>query len=127
MWNVAPGHPITAGIGEYIELPHTEMYGERFDIPEPMQLVFISWFQGGEVFRSGCTWERGNGRIFYFRPVHETYPIYHDKKVQKVLLNAAYWAAQRVRIDTSKAPNTMALEPLPQPPEQFGEAGIKGQ
>ncbi|MCD8483393.1 MAG: ThuA domain-containing protein [Verrucomicrobia bacterium] len=83
LWNIAPGHPITEGIGEYFELEHTEMYGERFDIPEPQQLIFLSWFQGGEVFRSGCTWERGNGRIFYFRPGHETYPIYHNAQVQK--------------------------------------------
>lgn len=127
LWNVAPAHPITAGIGEYIELPHTEMYGERFDIPEPMQLIFISWFQGGEVFRSGCTWERGNGRIFYFRPGHETYPIYHNAQVQRVLVNAAYWAAPRVRIDTAAAPNAAALEPLPEPPAAFGKAGIHGQ
>jgi trehalose utilization protein len=113
LWNIAPGHPISAGIGECFELPNTEMYGERFDIPEPQQLIFISWFQGGEVFRSGCTWERGNGRIFYFRPGHETYPIYYDPHVRRVLVNAARWAAQRVRIDTSAAPNSAPLEPLP--------------
>src|SRR5216683_2933228 len=77
-WNLAPGHPITEGLGEYFELPYEEMYGERFDIPEPDKLIFISWFEGGEVFRSGCCWDRGNGRIFYFRPGHETYPTYHD-------------------------------------------------
>lgn len=127
LWNIAPGHPITAGIGEYIELEHTEMYGERFDIPEPQQLIFISWFQGGEVFRSGCTWERGNGRIFYFRPGHETYPIYHNAQVQRVLLNAARWAAPRVFMNTEKAPNSPALEPLPERSKQFGKAGIEGQ
>ena len=85
LWNIAPGHPITEGIGEYFEIPHVEMYGERFDIPEPDKLIFISWFQGGEVFRSGCCFERGNGRIFYFRPGHETFPIFHDKNVQKAV------------------------------------------
>jgi trehalose utilization protein len=93
IWVVSPGHPIADGLGEYFELPKTEMYGEPFDIPQPHDLVFISWFQGGEVFRSGCCFYRGRGRIFYFRPGHETYPIYHDKNVQKVLSNAAKWAA----------------------------------
>jgi len=76
IWNLAPGHEITAGIGDFIQLEHTEMYGERFDIPEPDRLIFVSWFEGGEVFRSGCVWKRGNGRIFYFRPGHESYPIF---------------------------------------------------
>ncbi len=93
LWVVEPGHPIAAGLGEYIELPHAEMYGERFDIPVPDGLVFLSWFQGGEVFRSGCTFQRGRGRIFYFRPGHETYPIYHHPDVQRVIANAARWAA----------------------------------
>lgn len=96
LWNVEPGHPITQGIGEYIELPNTEMYGERFDIPTPDKVVFISWFEGGEVFRSGCCFERGHGRIFYFRPGHETYPIYENDQVMKVIANAARWAAPRV-------------------------------
>jgi trehalose utilization protein len=109
LWNIAPSHPITAGIGEYFELPHTEMYGERFDIPEPDQLVFISWFQGGEVFRSGCCWERGHGRVFYFRPGHETYPIYHDKNVMKVIANAVRWANPRIR-QGHVCPNTKPLE-----------------
>src|SRR2546426_6110139 len=95
LWNIEPNHPITEGIGEYFELPHTEMYGERFDIPTPDKLIFISWFQGGEVFRSGCCWERGHGRIFYFRPGHETFPIYHDANVIKVITNAVHWARRR--------------------------------
>jgi trehalose utilization protein len=97
IWNIEPSHPITKGIGDCIELPQTEMYGERFDIPTPDQLVFISWFQGGEVFRSGCCWERGFGRIFYFRPGHETYPIFEMKDIQKVITNAVWWAAPRIR------------------------------
>ncbi|MBD3240688.1 MAG: trehalose utilization protein ThuA [Chitinivibrionales bacterium] len=105
LWNLAPGHPITDGIGEYIELPHTEMYGERFDIPEPDKLVFVSWFQGGEVFRSGCVFERGHGRIFYFKPGHETYPIYHNKEVLRVIENAVRWAMPRVIVPTRRAPH----------------------
>jgi len=93
LWVIEPGHPITDGLGEYIELPETEMYGERFDIPAPDTLVFSSWFEGGETFRSGCCYRRGKGNVFYFRPGHETYPIYHDEDVRQVLRNAVEWAA----------------------------------
>ncbi|MES3161513.1 MAG: ThuA domain-containing protein [Halorubrum sp.] len=93
LWVVEPGHPIADGLDEYIELEETEMYGERFDVPQPDTLVFTSWFAGGEVFRSGCCYHRGAGRVFYFRPGHETYPIYDDEHVQQVLRNAVAWAA----------------------------------
>lgn len=93
IWVVMPSHPIAEGLGEYFELEHTEMYGEFFDIPPPDELVFISWFEGGEVFRSGCCFYRGLGKIFYFRPGHETLPIYHDPNVLKVIYNAVRWAA----------------------------------
>ena len=79
-------------MGDHIVIPHEETYGEHFIIPEPDELVFISWFTGGEVFRSGCCFKRGNGRIFYFKPGHESFPIYHHPDVQKVLINAAKWA-----------------------------------
>ena len=92
LWVVSQGHPIAQGFGEYFELPHTEMYGELFDVPQPDELVFVSWFEGGEVFRSGCCFNRGSGRIFCFRPGHETYPIYHDKNVLRVITNAVRWA-----------------------------------
>lgn len=92
-WIVAPGHPITAGLGEYFEIPRDESYGEYFDIPQPDEQVFISWVQGGEVFRSGCCWRRGAGRVFYFQAGHETYPIYYQSEVQRVILNAVRWAA----------------------------------
>ncbi|MCX7804395.1 MAG: ThuA domain-containing protein [Planctomycetota bacterium] len=90
---VEPGHPIAEGLGDYFELEHTEMYGERFEIPAPDELVFISWFAGGDVFRSGCCWYRGRGRVFYFRPGHETYPIYHDRNVLRAIANGCRWAA----------------------------------
>lgn len=93
LWVVDPSHPIAEGLGEYIELPTEEMYGEHFDIPAPDELVFVSWFEGGEVFRSGCTFRRGQGKIFYFRPGHETYPTYHNQEVLKVIRNAVRWAA----------------------------------
>jgi len=93
IWVVEPGHPITAGIGECIELEHEGMYGERFDIPAPEKLIIVSWFEGGEVFRSGCCYTRGKGNIFYFRPGHETYPTYHNQEVLRVIKNAVYWAS----------------------------------
>lgn len=93
LWVVDPTHPITEGLGEYIELEQEEMYGEHFDIPAPDELIFISWFEGGEVFRSGATFKRGRGKIFYFRPGHETYPTYHNKEIQKVIKNGVKWAA----------------------------------
>lgn len=93
IWVVDPAHPIADGLPEYIELPHVEMYGEHFDIPQPDWQVFISWFQGGEVFRSGCCWHRGKGKVFYFRPGHETFPIYHNEQVLRVIYNAVKWAA----------------------------------
>ena len=93
LWVIEPDHPIAQGLGECFEIPHAEMYGERFGVPAPDTLVFISWFQGGEVFRSGCCWQRERGKIFYFRPGHETYPIYHQPEVQRVLANAVRWAA----------------------------------
>lgn len=94
IWVVEPGHPIAEGLPEEIVLDQEEMYGERFDIPAPEALVLVSWFQGGEVFRSGCCYTRGKGRIFYFRPGHETYPTYHNDLVLKVIANGVRWAAQ---------------------------------
>ena len=95
LWVCNPGHPIAKGIDRCFELPMEEMYGEPFGIPAPEEQVFISWFEGGEVFRSGCCWHRGNGSIFYFQPGHETYPTYHDENVQRVIANAAEWARPR--------------------------------
>jgi len=92
IWVVEKAHPIAEGLGEYIDIEHEEMYGEHFDIPTPDELIFISWFKGGEVFRSGCTFKRGNGKIFYFRPGHETCPTYHHPSVQRVIKNAVRWA-----------------------------------
>ena len=88
LWVVAPAHPILEGIDTCFILEHTEMYGEHFDIPQPDELLLISSFAGGEVFRSGCLWRRGAGRVFYFRPGHETYPIFHDRNVLRVITNA---------------------------------------
>lgn len=111
LWVVDPAHPIVTGLPEQIVLEHEEMYGEHFDIPRPDELFLLSWFKGGEVFRSGCTWRRGQGRIVYLRPGHETYPTYHLPEIQMLILNAVRWAAP---VDTA-APargNRPSLEPL---------------
>jgi trehalose utilization protein len=105
IWVVEPSHPIAQGLGDYFELPQVEMYGERFDVPDPETLVFISWFQGGEVFRSGMTYRRGNGKIFYFRPGDQEYPIYHDQNVLKVIDNAVRWAAPTPGVTAPKIVN----------------------
>jgi trehalose utilization protein len=114
LWVVAPSHPIAQGVGEFIEIDREEMYGEYFDIPAPDTLVFVSWFTGGEVFRSGCCFERGAGRIFYFRPGHETYPTYYNHDVLRVIANAVRWANP----SCGPAPqfgNVRPLEPLGRP------------
>ncbi|MFA6815790.1 MAG: ThuA domain-containing protein [Lentisphaeria bacterium] len=92
VWVVAPSHPIAQGIPETFSLPHSEMYGESFDIPDDGKIVFMSWYEGGNVFRSGVAFHRDAGKIFYFSPGHETYPIYHDKTIQQILLNGIRWA-----------------------------------
>lgn len=111
-WVVDPGHPIASGLPAHFELPHEEMYGEYFDIPAPDRIVFISWFPGGEVFRSGCCFQRGSGKIFYFRPGHETFPTYFDPQVRKVIANAVRWAAPTNGFKWGTA-NVQPLEPLP--------------
>jgi trehalose utilization protein len=95
VWTIAPGHPIAQGLPPVFVIAVEEMYCEFFDVPRPEQVVFISTFRGGEVFRSGCCFQRGNGRIFYFRPGHESHPTYHHPHVQTVLANAVRWAAER--------------------------------
>ncbi|MDR1664629.1 MAG: ThuA domain-containing protein [Clostridiales bacterium] len=93
VWKIAHHHPITEGVPEYFDIPKSEMYGEFFHIPAPEELLFISWYEGGEVFRSGCTFTRGGGKIFFFSPGHESYPIYYMPEIQRILVNAAKWAA----------------------------------
>jgi len=94
VWTVAPTHPIAEGVPQPIVIPAQEMYGEFFDVPTPDDLVFVSGFSGGEVFRSGMTFSRGHGRIFYFSPGDQDYPVYHDPSIKLVLANAVRWAYQ---------------------------------
>jgi trehalose utilization protein len=99
VWNVNPTHPITQGLPDPIVIPLQEMYGEYFDIPTPDELIFISSFTGGEVFRSGATWKRGLGKVFYFSPGDQDYPVYHQKEIGRVLANAAIWAKPVIRTE----------------------------
>jgi len=95
LWVINPAHPLAEGIGEYIEIEKNEMYGEHFDIPNPDELIFVSWFEGGEIFRSGCCFYHGKGKIFYFSPGHETCPIYYHKDILRVIYNAVRWTARK--------------------------------
>lgn len=97
VWTVPPDHPIAEGVPSPIVIDEQEMYGESFDIPQPDELIFISSFSGGEVFRSGCTWRRGKGKVFYFSPGDQNYPVYHHPDVQRVLANGVRWAAPHRR------------------------------
>lgn len=105
VWVCNPSHPIAQGIGRFIKIDHVETYGEPFDIPEPDQLVFIGNYEGGEVFRSGCCFFRGNGRIFYFQPGHEEFPIYYQPEILQVIRNAIHWAAPIRRVDALECPH----------------------
>ena len=93
VWTLNPAHPIAAGLPQPIVIPHQEMYGEFFDVPPPDELVFVSSYEGGEVFRSGCCFQRGAGRIFYFGPGDQEFPVYHQPEVQRVIANGVAWCA----------------------------------
>ncbi|MBE5732870.1 MAG: trehalose utilization protein ThuA [Clostridiales bacterium] len=111
VWVTDFGHSITKGLGDSFVIDHEEMYGEPFDIPNPDELVFISWFQGGEVMRSGCVWKRGRGKVFFFRPGHETLPTYKYESVQKVIVNAIEYLTPDEIVAPYGAPK------IPVPPE----------
>ncbi|MAM10341.1 MAG: trehalose utilization protein ThuA [Rhizobiaceae bacterium] len=117
IWVTSLQHPIARGLPDHFELENEEMYGEPFGVPEPLETVFISWFQGGEVFRSGLTYKRGAGNVFYFRPGHETYPTFYDDNVRRVISNAVHWAHNpEARLtgvhDAPNVPVEAALESL---------------
>jgi len=132
LWVTSRGHPIAAGLPDHFEIEQEEMYGEPFGVPDPLETVFVSWFAGGEAFRSGLTYRRGAGNVFYFRPGHETYPTYHDPNVQTVLRNAVKWAhnpAPRLQGDVNRAPNrpvTEALEPITERGPRLHHDGEEG-
>lgn len=119
IWVCNPGHPIVKGLGPYFEIEQEEMYGEPFGIPTPDEQIFISWFEGGEVFRSGATWKRGAGKIFYFRPGHESYPTYFDANVKLVLKNSVHWANPDGPVWIDSCPNI----PVDKAPEKIEKKG----
>ncbi len=129
VWVVNRTHPIAAGLPPSFIVPETEMYGEPFSIPEPKETVFISWYDGGNVFRSGVTYQRGGGNIFYFSPGHEVYPIYHQPEVQTVLRNAVKWAynPNRFAADQWEQRNIKAHEPIVVKGPVLSAAEHKGQ
>lgn len=109
---VNPAHPIAKGIPPHFQLENEECYGEPFGIPEPDELVFLAWYNTGEVFRAGCCFYRGNGKIFYFQPGHETYRSYEVPEVRQILRNAARWAAPQYRVSELTCPQILALEDI---------------
>jgi trehalose utilization protein len=121
IWVIEPAHPIARDLPEYIELEQEETYGERFDIPAPDELVFISWFSGGEVFRSGCCYKRGMGKVFYFRPGHEEYPTFYRSDITQILKNAVDWAAP----SRGPKPTFGHYEALEQVGDKFANASME--
>lgn len=104
IWVINPNHPIVKGLPECITVPHEEMYGEKFDIPTPDELIAIGWFQGGEVFRSVCAWNRGMGKVVYIQSGHESYPVYLQKEIQQLIENAVRYVAPVNKIERLECP-----------------------
>ena len=125
LWVLEPSHPITAGIDGKIIIPAEETYGERFEIPQPDDLLFVSWFSGGEVFRSGLCYRRGNGKVFYFRPGHESFPVYHMPEIQRVITNAVCWAAPSGFVSTDYGDRGGLMDPVIR--QQTAEGLSKGE
>lgn len=105
IWTINPAHPIAQGIGRYFELEHEETYAEPFNIPNPDEIIFMGWYEGGELFRSGCTYTRENGKIFYFQPGHESFPTFYNENVQTIIRNAVRWVAPVYRSEALVCPN----------------------
>ncbi|MCC6353470.1 MAG: ThuA domain-containing protein [Verrucomicrobiae bacterium] len=124
LWVIDPAHPIAAGLPEHFDLPYEEMYGEPFMIAGDARVILISWFEGGEVFRSGFTLRRGFGRLFYFRPGHEAFPTYHDLNVLRVIANAIRWARPTVSMPYPKTHVPEALEAISPKDFAFDRVGI---
>lgn len=113
LWCVNPSHPIADDLPLHIEIPCEETYGEFFDIPKPDDLVYIGWYSGGDIFRSGCCWNRGYGRVFYFQPGHESYPTYYIPEIQKIINNAVKWSYCKNKITKLDSPHVkVSLESL---------------
>lgn len=107
VWNLMPSHPIAAGIPDHFLIEEEEMYSEPFYIPQPDALVFGSWFEDGNILRSGCCFIRGAGKVFWFQPGHETCKSFFNPYVRRIITNAVYWAVPSVdgQIIENKCPH----------------------
>jgi trehalose utilization protein len=92
-----PAHPIAAGLPARWDIPQTEMYGEPFWVPAPDSVIFEEKWDKGEHFRSGSLWKVGQGDVLYFRPGHETYPVFKQAENLRVLENAVRWMGAEIR------------------------------
>ena len=128
VWVCNPGHPITNGLNRFFEIPQSEMYGEPFQVPSAEEIIFSSWFQGGETFRSGLVYRRGNGKIFYFSPGHETYPIYYQKEIRMILRNAVKWARpeEKLWMDNYSSKPSEPIEKIVERGPKLHENGSEG-
>jgi trehalose utilization protein len=124
LWVIDPAHPIAAGLPEHFELPYEEMYGEPFMIAGDAKIILMSWFEGGELFRSGFTFQRGNGRLFYFRPGHEAFPTFYDPNVLKVIGNAIRWIRPTLSLPYPKTHAPDAPEKISAKDFAFNKVGI---
>ena len=88
-------HPIVAGVPLEFELAREEMYDEPFHVPEPDEVILEERWASGHWFRSGMIWKIGEGRVFYFRPGHETYPTYKMAEPLAIVTNAVRWLGAR--------------------------------
>ena len=109
IWICKPSHPIVEGIDRFFEIPHEEMYGEPFAIPEPDELIIMGRYEGGEIISSISTFKRGVGRNFYFQPGHETFPVYYQKEIQTIIKNAVRWANQTYRVPELVCPRVKKI------------------
>lgn len=89
-----PLHPIAAGLPLHIELDKEESYGEYIDVPKPDDIIYLGWFDSGEVCRSVMTWTRGYGKVVFIQPGHETNSSYHNPYIQKLIVNSCIWASR---------------------------------
>ena len=124
LWVCNPAHPICDGLNPYIELEMEEMYGEPFQVPAPDETLFTSWFEGGETFRSGLLYKRGNGQIFYFRPGHEAYPTYHNQDIQRVIINAVNFVKPKTKSIWEDIHSPIAKSNRPKPIEDIKKKGF---
>jgi trehalose utilization protein len=92
---LAKNHPIARGVPETFDISQTEMYDEPFHVPTPDAVIFEERWDAGERFRGGCLWNLGAGKVFYFRPGHETYPVFKEAAPLRLVENAVRWMGKQ--------------------------------